>query len=104
MTHSTRMDASSAEAIGETAILDATAADTPRTRSESRSLRHLSSIWLGRIAFFAIMVAGWHLASGSIVDPFFVSRPSDIWRELSGMVTSGSLLLNTLATLQEAAI
>src|ERR1700742_4263143 len=104
MTHSTQIDASPAEAIGETAILNATAADTVRARPDSRSVRRLSSIWLGRIALFAIVVAGWQLASGSIVDPFFVSRPSDIWRELSGMVTSGSLLLNTLATLQEAAI
>ncbi|MGD9925172.1 MAG: ABC transporter permease [Pseudorhodoplanes sp.] len=99
-----QINASASEAIGERAISDAASEGALRGQSGSRSKRRFSSVWLGRIAFIVVVIAGWQFASGTIVDPFFVSKPSEIWRELSALVTSGSLLLNTLATLQEAAI
>lgn len=104
MANSMQINASASEAIGERAISDAASEGALRGQSGSRSKRRFSSVWLGRIAFIVVVIAGWQFASGTIVDPFFVSKPSEIWRELSALVTSGSLLLNTLATLQEAAI
>jgi NitT/TauT family transport system permease protein len=52
----------------------------------------------------AIAIIGiWQLGSSTgAIDPFFLSRPSDIARRITAWVTSGSLWPHLLVTLQEA--
>ncbi len=66
--------------------------------------RYIWSVWLGRVAFLAIVLVGWEVASGRFINTFFVSKPTDIALELSRLVVSGELLWHLVATLQEAVV
>lgn len=90
------------EALAERRVVSA-ASGEPAAHAPHQISRRLS-IWLGRIAILAVGLAGWELASGRLIDTFFISKPSDIAVELGSLIMSGSLLLNTLATLHEAAV
>jgi NitT/TauT family transport system permease protein len=61
-------------------------------------------VWLGRLGLLAVVLIGWESASGRLIDTFFISKPSDIAAELGSLITSGTLALNTIATLHEAVV
>ena len=44
------------------------------------------NIFLGRLAIFIVIFGTWQLSSGPLIDPFFVSSPS----EIAGKSTSWS--------------
>lgn len=75
-------------------------------RSIRRSTDHWSAnLWVkyaGRIVLTLVVLALWEWMSGRIIDPFFVSRPTDIWVRLVRLSISGELLFHLWATLQEA--
>lgn len=88
------------EALAEQRVTAAQADDAEPSLQRSRQY----SIWLGRIVLLAVGLIAWELASGRLVDTFFISKPSEIATELANLIRSGSLALNTLATLHEAAV
>jgi len=53
-----------------------------------------------RLAVLIAVVGGWQLASGSLIDPFYVSRPSDILVRLGEWTADGTIVTNLYATLQ----
>src|SRR5438132_13555048 len=59
--------------------------------------------WQMAIAVF--LVGAWQLLAGAhIVDPFFVSRPSDIARRIGAWVASGVIWGHLFVTLEEAVL
>jgi len=73
--------------------------ETEERRQQQREQRNTS---LGRIAFGLALLLSWELASGPILDQFFVSKPSHIAAALWGMLTKESLLYHLQFTLIEA--
>ncbi|WP_084736097.1 ABC transporter permease [Actinophytocola xinjiangensis] len=65
-------------------------ADTRRTHRAARRANRLFLLTT-RLAIVAVVVAGWELASGEVVRPFFVSSPSAIAEQVGDWVTSGEL-------------
>ncbi len=57
---------------------------------------------LGRLAFAAALLLGWEFASGSLVDQFFVSKPSRIAASFWAMLTREGLLYHLQFTIVEA--
>jgi NitT/TauT family transport system permease protein len=64
-----------------------------------------SSRWFRPVARIAAVVIGlvvWQLASGAIVDQFYLPEPTEVWAELSEWIRDGSLWSNILATIVPA--
>jgi len=57
---------------------------------------------LGRLAFAVAFLLAWELASGRVVDQFFVSKPSHIGAALWTMLTREGLLYHLRFTITEA--
>src|SRR5262249_25531477 len=56
-----------------------------------------------QIAVAAVLIAAWQiLAAARILDPFFVSRPSDIAGRIAGWVGTGAIWGDLAITLEEA--
>lgn len=55
----------------------------------------------GRLLVLAVALAAWEAASGPVLDPLFVSRPSDILARLLDWAGDGTLWFNTRITLTE---
>lgn len=73
------------------------------TDSKWTGSRRRLAIVAGRVTVVLGSLVFWQLCSGWLVDDFFISRPTEIGRELWELISSGSLTLNVLATLREAA-
>lgn len=69
-------------------------------RAFERRRRRLTLI--SRIALTLVGFGLWELLSGRVIDSFFVSRPSEILRELYLLTFGGRLLYHLSFTLQEA--
>jgi sulfonate transport system permease protein len=67
-----------------------------QTSRRKNSLRVLG--W--RLALLLVVVGGWELTSGPMIDPFYVSRPSDILERLGEWSLDGTIVSNLYATLQ----
>lgn len=59
------------------------------------------NIFLGRVAIFAVILLSWQFASGPLVDPFFVSSPSEIGGRFVELVASGRLFAHGWITVVE---
>jgi sulfonate transport system permease protein len=63
-------------------------------------------VYGGRVALIALWLGSWELASTYWIDPFFYSKPSQIWHKLVEWFTRGtsygSIWTQMAATLQEA--
>ncbi len=61
-----------------------------------------------RVLLIVILLGAWEIAARTIIDPFFYSRPSDIWSKLVTWFTEGtsqgSIWSNILITLEEAVL
>jgi NitT/TauT family transport system permease protein len=69
----------------------------------SRASASRSVVLAWQIAVGAVVLAVWQLlASMKVIDPFFVSRPSDIARRLSTWVAGGTLWGHLITTLEES--
>ncbi|MPZ60411.1 MAG: ABC transporter permease subunit [Propionibacteriales bacterium] len=58
-------------------------------------------IWTGRLTLLLALVVLWELLSGPVLDPLFVSRPSDVAERLVGWVGDGTLWTHTWITVRE---
>ncbi len=89
----------------------------PLSRSESRGERLLRevehqergrrradaiSLTLGRIAFGILFLLSWELASGRLVDQFFISKPTHIVAALWDLIVRENLLYHLRFTITEA--
>lgn len=54
-----------------------------------------------RLIFGLVLLAVWEASSGRLIDPFWVSRPSDIFRYLWGVFADGSIFGHLAITLYE---
>jgi sulfonate transport system permease protein len=89
------------EALAEQRVVGASSRETGSYSSRRSRTMH---VWLGRLGLLAVVLIGWESASGRLIDTFFISKPSDIAAELGSLITSGTLALNTIATLHEAVV
>lgn len=71
----------------------------PRTWWERNGAN--SSVVGMRIALLVVLVACWQLASGRLIDPLFISKPTAIWDRLVGWAQSGVLWANSWITIRE---
>ncbi len=62
------------------------------------------NIFLGRVAIFAALLIGWQLASGPLIDPFFVSSPAEIGKRFADLVSSGRLFSHGWITVVETLV
>ena len=67
----------------------------PSARSEKLT------VWAWRIAIIIVVLSFWQYASGRLIKSFWISSPSDIWRQLVEWVVSGDLWIHLEATLLE---
>ncbi len=74
------------------------AAEVRAGRISSESL----ALWGYRVLFGVLVLLGWQLASGRLVDEFWISTPLDIAARLSEWVATGALAHHTVVTLEEA--
>ena len=58
-------------------------------------------VWLYRIGFVAIVLISWQVASGTVLDPFWVSSPSDVFKTLISWTVSGQLAYHLSVTFKE---
>lgn len=91
------------------------AVGTPASRGD-RLLRHVEAeervrqqghqrnTLLGRLAFGVVMLLAWELASGPILDQFFVSKPTHIAASFWAMLTKEGLLYHLRFTVTEALV
>lgn len=55
-----------------------------------------------RLALLLLLLGGWELASGRVVDQFFISKPSAIWGRLATWLGNGTLPFHVGITMHEA--
>lgn len=60
----------------------------------------LLTVLLWRLLLLAAVVGAWQALSGPVVDPFYISKPSDIIVRLGGWLVDGTILTNLWATLE----
>jgi NitT/TauT family transport system permease protein len=85
---------------------DADAAPVELSRAELREERQAPrseflTVLAWRAAIVVICLAAWEFASGRLIKPFWISSPSEIWRQLSVWVATGQLWLHVEVTLSE---
>ncbi|XID94577.1 ABC transporter permease [Paenibacillaceae bacterium WGS1546] len=73
----------------------------PRSRSFRDREYSKTSVWLGRIAVFVVLVGLWELLSGRAFNSFWLSKPSLIGERIVEMIADGDLWFHMSATLQE---
>jgi NitT/TauT family transport system permease protein len=60
-------------------------------------------VWVGKVLFPIAVLGLWQLASGRWVDPFFVSRPTDVAVRLWEWLLDGTIVATAFETLLSAA-
>lgn len=63
--------------------------------------RAFDPVWIYRAAFLAAMLGAWQLASGPLLDPFWVSSPSAIAATLVEWIGTGTLQHHLMITFKE---
>lgn len=58
-------------------------------RSHARSWQRSTALW--RLILLAVLLAGWQLSSGRLVDDIFISRPTDIAARLWELFATGEI-------------
>lgn len=59
------------------------------------------TVWGCRIGIVVIGLGLWEFASGRWIKPFWISSPSEIWRQLHEWIATGQLWLHVQVTLTE---
>ena len=60
-------------------------------------------VWLYRTVFVVVMLTAWQAASGTLLDPFWVSSPAAVFKTLVEWTASGQLSYHLLITFKETA-
>jgi NitT/TauT family transport system permease protein len=96
----------------ETATLGATPSVAPPAALPAKRVRRSSRrrwvIAAVRLALIGVWLGSWELAARTVIDPFFYSKPSDIWAKLVIWFTDGtafgSIWANMFVTIEEAVL
>ena len=77
-------------------------------RAKRSSSRRKRNVWLLRLAIVVVWLGSWELTATYWIDPFFYSKPSNIWARLvdwfSAGTDFGSIWYNIFITVEEAVI
>jgi NitT/TauT family transport system permease protein len=57
-----------------------------------------------RVVIVVVGLAAWEFASGRLIKPFWISSPSEIYRQLAAWIVSGELWLHVEVTLTETVL
>jgi NitT/TauT family transport system permease protein len=83
----------------------APAARPARVRRTGRRRWAITAV---RLALIGVWLGSWELAARTVIDPFFYSKPSDIWAKLVTWFTTGtafgSIWENMFVTIEEAVL
>ena len=60
-----------------------------------------SRLFIYRMLFGVALLALWELSSGRLIDPFWVSSPSQVFLYLYGIIADGSIFTHLAVTLYE---
>lgn len=71
-----------------------------RLEDRDSSSRSTMTVGLLRLAVLVVALLAWQFVAGAFDMEFFISKPSEIWAQLSDWITSGYLLDNVGVTLQ----
>ncbi|WP_326945653.1 MULTISPECIES: ABC transporter permease [unclassified Amycolatopsis] len=75
-------------------------------RAKQASARRKRNIWLLRLAIVVVWLGSWELTATYWIDPFFYSKPSNIWQRLVEWFSTGtdfgSIWYNIFTTVEEA--
>ncbi|MFJ1762573.1 ABC transporter permease [Amycolatopsis sp. NPDC088138] len=75
-------------------------------RAKQASSRRKRNIWLLRLAIVVVWLGSWELTATYWIDPFFYSKPSNIWQRLVEWFSTGtdfgSIWYNIFTTVEEA--
>jgi NitT/TauT family transport system permease protein len=63
-----------------------------------------SRVWLYRAAFVAAVLIGWQAASGTLLDPFWVSSPAAVFKTLVTWTMNGQLAYHLSVTFKETLV
>lgn len=86
------MSATSSATGARSSVGVATATD------HGRKLRGMSGVVTARLLLLVVVLGGWELMSGRVIDPFFVSSPSAVAAEWWGWVVGGDLWFHASST------
>jgi NitT/TauT family transport system permease protein len=74
--------------------------------AKQASARRRRNIWLLRLAIVVVWLGSWELTATYWIDPFFYSKPSNIWQRLVEWFSTGtdfgSIWYNIFTTVEEA--
>ncbi|WP_328446247.1 ABC transporter permease [Amycolatopsis sp. NBC_00438] len=77
-------------------------------RAKQASSRRKRNIWLLRLAIVVVWLGSWELTATYWIDPFFYSKPSNIWQRLVEWFSTGtdfgSIWYNIFTTVEEAVL
>ncbi|WP_328613412.1 ABC transporter permease [Amycolatopsis sp. NBC_00355] len=77
-------------------------------RAKQASSRRRRNIWLLRLAIVVVWLGSWELTATYWIDPFFYSKPSNIWQRLVEWFSTGtdfgSIWYNIFTTVEEAVL
>jgi NitT/TauT family transport system permease protein len=76
--------------------------------AKQASARRRRNIWLLRLAIVVVWLGSWELTATYWIDPFFYSKPSNIWQRLVEWFSTGtdfgSIWYNIFTTVEEAVL
>lgn len=78
--------------------------DEEMTRLEQQEKSARTKMILGRVGLLVGALVLWQLVSGTIIDSFFISKPTEIFERLYQWLISGELFQHLWITLQETVI
>lgn len=65
---------------------------------------HTTIVSAMRLGLLVLIIVIWQIASGRIIDPLFISKPTAIWQRLVGWAGDGTLWTNSWITIREILI
>jgi len=84
-------------------VADARGARADRARGTGARDSSRAQVLLWQIALAVAIVAAWQtLVALKLLDPFFVSRPSDIARRIATWIVDGTLIRHLFVTIEES--
>lgn len=72
-----------------------------QVRAQAAARNNTVFIWGGRVALLAGLLLGWQLASGTLIEQDYISRPTDVARAWWSMIDNGTLLRGARYTMTE---
>jgi len=57
-----------------------------------------------RVGIIVVGLSAWQLSSGRLIKPFWISSPSEIWRQLANWISAGELWMHVEVTLTETVL